>query len=221
MLAEEFLLGVLSIVLIDLVLAGDNACVIAMAVRRLPRSKRLLGIFLGAGLAVTLRVGLTAVASQLVLLPLLKLIGGILVFGIAVKLLRENVSCPVGSNAGAARSFWEAIKLIVVADVAMSTDNILAVAAVAEGNVVLLALGLGLSIPLVVGGSSFVCALMDRYPWVCYLAAALLGKVGAGLVLTDPFLERYIYISHLWLVTGEILGAVGVLLLARWLSKRH
>ncbi|MGO0122705.1 YjbE family putative metal transport protein [Desulfothermobacter acidiphilus] len=212
---ERLLLPILSIVLIDLVLAGDNACIIAMAVRRLPRAKRFLGIVAGAGLAVILRVGLTAVASQLVLLPLLKLLGGLVILFIAVKLLRDNLACSL-SGVGATGDLWKAIRTIAVADVAMSTDNILAVAAVAQGNLLLLALGLGLSIPLVVGGSSLVCSFMDRFSWLCYLAAALLGKVGAELILTDPFLLRHVSIPRLGVALGEVAGVVLVLLAAHW-----
>jgi YjbE family integral membrane protein len=212
---EVLFLGALEIVLIDIVLAGDNACVIAMAVRRLSRRRRMLGIALGAAAAVFLRVNLTFVASQIILLPYLKLVGGALVIWIAVKLLRFNaVECD--NNSREAGSLWEAIKLIMIADVVMSTDNILAIAAVAKGNLMLLIFGLGLSIPLVVFGSSFLCMVMDRFPAAAYLAAAVLGKIGGELILTDPFVTHLIHPSRGVEIAVQLVCAVGVIAVA-WL----
>lgn len=217
---EGLLLGALEVVLIDIVLAGDNACVIAMAVRRLSRRRRLLGILLGAGAAVALRVSLTFVASQIIMLPYLKLVGGALVIWIAVKLLKNNaVTCD--PNSREAGSMWEAVKLIMIADVVMSTDNILAIAAVAKGNLLLLIFGLGLSIPLVVFGSSILCVVMDRFPVTAYLAAAVLGKIGGELMLTDPFVTRVIHPSRSVEITAELFGAVGVIVAARFMTRRR
>lgn len=220
---ENLLFGALEITLIDLVLAGDNACVIAMAVRRLSRRRRLMGIVLGAAAAVVLRVSLTFVASKIIMLSLLKLVGGILVLWIAVKLLRDNAACEV-NNGREAGNLVEAIKFIMLADLVMSTDNVLAVAAVAKGNLGLLVFGLGLSIPFVVFGSSFLCKLMDRFPATAYVAAAVLGKVGGELVITDPYLRRFYHPPHSVELAAEALAAVGVVvvatLLMRW-NKRH
>ncbi|MEW6770828.1 MAG: TerC family protein [Bacillota bacterium] len=214
----ELFLGALSIVLVDVVLAGDNACVIAMAVRRLPRRQRLIGIVLGAGAAVVLRVSLTFVASQIIMLPFLKLLGGVLVLWIAVKLLRENPTCEL--NGREAKRLLEAIKLIMVADLVMSTDNILAIAAVANGDVLLLMFGLGLSIPLVVFGSSFLCMLMDRYPAATYLAAAVLGKVGGELIITDPYIRQFYHAPHAVEIAVQVLAAAAVISVARFLMRR-
>jgi YjbE family integral membrane protein len=216
---DELFLGALSIVLVDVVLAGDNACVIAMAVRRLPRRQRLIGIVLGAGAAVVLRVSLTFVASQIIMLPFLKLLGGVLVFWIAVRLLRENPTCEL--NGREAKRLLEAIKFIMVADLVMSTDNILAIAAVANGDVLLLMFGLGLSIPLVVFGSSFLCMLMDRYPATTYLAAAVLGKVGGELIITDPYLRQFYHAPHAVEIAVQVLAAAAVIAVARFLMRRN
>ncbi|RJX19485.1 MAG: TerC family protein [Ammonifex sp.] len=216
---EALFLGALEIVLIDIVLAGDNACVIAMAVRRLSRRRRLLGIALGAAAAVFLRVSLTFVASQIILLPYLKLVGGALVIWIAVKLLKYNaVQCD--NNSRGAGSLWEAVKLIMIADVVMSTDNILAIAAVAKGNLILLIFGLGLSIPFVVFGSSFLCMVMDRFPATAYLAAAVLGKIGGELMLTDPFVTHLIHPSRGVEIAAQLVCAMGVIAVAWLLSQK-
>jgi YjbE family integral membrane protein len=216
---EPLFLGAFEIALIDLVLAGDNACVIAMAVRRLRGRQRFAGIVLGAAAAVILRVSLTFVASKLILLSFLKLVGGLLVLWIAVKLLRENAACEVdGREAG---SLVEAVRLIVVADFVMSTDNVLAIAAVAKGNLLLLLFGLGLSIPLVVCGSSFLCLLMDRFPVTAYIAAAILGKVGGELMVTDPFVWQFYRVPHEIELAVELLCAVGVIIVAQWQNWRR
>ncbi|MEW6182231.1 MAG: YjbE family putative metal transport protein [Bacillota bacterium] len=217
---EQLFLGALEIVLIDLVLAGDNACVIAMAVRRLSKRRRLVGITLGAGAAVALRVSLTFVASQIIMLSFLKLIGGALVIWIAVKLLRDNaIDCE--ANGREAGSLWEAVRLIMIADVVMSTDNILAIAAVAKGNLLLLLFGLGLSIPFVVFGSSFLCMIMDRFPATTYLAAAVLGKIGGELMITDPYIRRFYHPSGAVEIAVEIGCAVGVIAVAALLTRRR
>ncbi|HUL59342.1 MAG TPA: TerC family protein [Anaeromyxobacteraceae bacterium] len=175
-----------SIVLIDLLLAGDNAVVIAMAVRPLPQRQRRRGIVLGAGAAVLVRVVLTFFVAQLLAMPFVKLAGGVLVLWIAVKLFAVEEAVEEGERRDAA-SAWDAVKLIVVADVTMSLDNMLAVGGASGGNPVLLGLGLAVSIPFVVFTSDLLSRLMDRFPAVLYLGAAILGKVGAEMILTDPF----------------------------------
>lgn len=141
-------LAILSIVLIDIVLAGDNAVVIALAVRRLEKKARLWGIIIGSGMAVALRVGLTFVAAQLLAISYIKLIGGVLIVWIAVKLLVNNTGGAEGK--GEAQNLWQAVWLITVADITMSVDNVMAVAGASKGSFGLLLFGLGLSIPLVV-----------------------------------------------------------------------
>jgi YjbE family integral membrane protein len=209
----EFVAAVFSIILIDIVLAGDNAVVIAMAVKGLPRQQRSLGIALGAGLAVFLRVTLTFFAAQLLQINYVKLIGGILIFWIAVKLLIRDAAAEKEGREAA--NIWSAIWIILVADVTMSTDNILALAGASKGNLFLLVFGLILSIPLVVFTSSILARLMDKYPIIVYAGAAVLGKVSAELMLTDPMVTRYVAIPEWGLIASEIAGAAAVIVIAR------
>ena len=181
----DFFLGFLSIVFIDLILAGDNAVVIAMAVRTLPREQRRKGIILGAGAAVLLRVVLTFFASQLLTIRFVKFVGGALILWIAVKLFMEGA--PEEEHEREVKTFLQAMWVIVVADLTMSTDNVLAVAGASKGNLFLLLFGLGLSIPFVVFTSGLLSMLMDRYPVIIYIKAAILGRVGGEMMMTDPF----------------------------------
>lgn len=182
--AWEWVLAIFNIVWIDIVLAGDNAVVIALAVRGLPPRQRMLGIILGAGAAVLLRVGLTFVATQLLTVKFVQLIGGILIIWIAFKLLRQNEGGHDSGKDGAS-GLWEAVWMILVADITMSLDNVLAVAGAARGHFGLLLFGLALSIPLVVFASNIISRLMARYQIVVFLGAAILGKVGGEMMLTD------------------------------------
>jgi len=181
----DFVVGFFSIIIINLVLAGDNAVVIAMAVRTLPLEHRIKGIVFGAGVAVVLRVILTYFAAKLLQMPYVKLLGGILILWIAVKLFIEGV--PDEDGRKEAKGLWHAIWLIVIADITMSMDNVLAVAAASNGSLLLLIFGLGLSIPIVVFASNLLSKLMDRYPIIVYIGAAILGRVGGEMVITDPF----------------------------------
>ncbi len=182
-----FASAVLSIVLIDLVLAGDNAVVIAMAVRKLPGRERFWGIVLGAGGAVIIRVLCTFLVAQLLVMPYVKLIGGALVIWIAVKLLTQGTEPHAGHRT--ASGLWQALWIIVVADSSMGIDNMLAVAAASRGSLVLLLFGLGLSIPFVVFLSNLLSRLMDRYPIVLWIGAAVLGRVGGEMIVTDPLTQ--------------------------------
>ncbi|HEY7389012.1 MAG TPA: TerC family protein [Bryobacteraceae bacterium] len=189
MTLTHFLLAGLSIILIDLLLAGDNALVIALAVRGLPPQQRRWGIICGAALAVVLRIGLTFVAARLLTLPFLKLAGGILVLWIALKVL-VDVSEPPDSAPAASR-LVKAIWYITAADLTMSVDNILAIAGASNGNLALIVFGLGLSIPFVIFSSNLLSKLMDRFPVLLYLGVAILGRVGAEMILSDPFVESH------------------------------
>jgi YjbE family integral membrane protein len=208
----ELLGAILSIVLIDIVLAGDNAVVIALAVRTLPPKQRLMGIALGSAMAVGLRVSLTFVASQLLAINYVKLVGGLLILWIAVKLLRENTGDQAGQ--GEARGLWHAVWLILVADITMSLDNVLAVAGASKGSFPLLLFGLALSIPLVVFTSNLLSKLMDRYVAIIYVGAAILGKVGGDMIMTDRLVTE-LFAPAPWLVHAvEGLLALGVILVA-------
>lgn len=214
-----FLLAVLSIILIDIVLAGDNAVVIALAVRSLPPVQRKWGILLGAGVAVLLRVTLTFMAARLMSMAYVKLVGGLLILWIAVKLLlQDNEVRSGGKEAG---NLWQAVWIIMIADVTMSLDNVLAVAGASKGHFGLLLFGLGLSIPLVVFTSNLLSRLMDRYPIIVYLGAAILGKVGGGMIMTDPVVHGWIEPGP-WLIHGvEAALAAGVIVLALLLLRRR
>jgi YjbE family integral membrane protein len=187
--AWHFLAGVLTIVVIDLLLAGDNALVIAVAVRSLPKRQRRIASAFGAAGAVALRVALTAVFTRLLSIPYLQLAGGLLILWIALKVLLDASDSPDAAPAVAGR-LLQAVWYIVVADITMSTDNVLAIAGAAKGDIYLIAFGLGLSIPLVIFTANLLAELMDRYPALIYVGAAILGKVGADMILTDAWVIR-------------------------------
>ncbi len=189
----EFVAAFLGITLIDLVLAGDNAVVIAMAVQNLHGKHRKWGIILGAGAAVLLRVTVTFICAQLLLIQFVKFAGGGIIIWIAVKLLLMGAKDEEGSHKTAAGSVSQAVWIIVVADISMAIDNMLAVAGACHGNLFLLLFGLVLSIPLVVAGAGVLSMLMDRYPIILYIGAAILGKVGGEMMITDPYIEKLLH----------------------------
>lgn len=211
----KFFVGIFNIVIIDIILAGDNAVVIAMAVRSLPRRQRLLGIVLGAGAAVLLRVALTFFVAQLLDIRFIKLIGGLLILWIAVKLFVEGAPEQVDREA---KTLLQAMWLIVVADITMSTDNVLAVAGASHGNPFLLLFGLALSIPFVVFTSNLLSMLMDRYPIIIYLGAAVLGRVAAEMIFGDPWVVAWLAPPKWFTYSMEALFAVGVIVVGKlWL----
>jgi len=212
-----FLSALLSVILIDLVLAGDNAVVIALAVRNLPGKQRKWGIILGSGAAVLLRVACTFFAAQMLRIMLLKFLGGALIAWIAVKLLTQGHE---EEKVDQASNLMQAIKLIVVADIVMSLDNMLAVAGASKGNAFLLVFGLGLSIPLVVGTSSLLSMLMDKYPIIVVLGSAVLGKVAGEMMITDPLVQKTFEIPHWFVYAVEAVFAVGVVVVGKLLVKR-
>lgn len=184
MFNAAFFISLFSIIMIDIVLAGDNSIVIAMAVQSLPQNQRFKGILLGAMAAVGLRVIFTFFAAKLLLIPFVKLVGGILIIWIAIKLMTGMES--EHKNSAPAKTLWNAVGVILVADLTMSIDNILAVAGASHGNFFLLLFGLGLSIPLVVGASTLIAKLMDKFPLIVWAGAIILGKVGGEMCVTDP-----------------------------------
>lgn len=219
----DFLSRLLSIVIIDLILAGDNAVVIAMAVRSLPAHQRKKGILYGSGAAVLLRVILTFFVAQMLQINFLKLIGGLLILWIAVKLFVEGA--PEEGIEREAKSILQAMKIIVVADITMSLDNMLAVGGASHGNLFLLLFGLGLSIPLVVFTSNLLSVLMDKYPIIVYLGAAVLGKVGAEMIITDPVIRTAFNPSKILQYSVEAISAAGVIVVGklylRWVIQRE
>jgi YjbE family integral membrane protein len=207
-----FFLGIINIIVIDLILAGDNAVVIAMAVRSLPRRQRRWGIMLGSGAAVLLRVVLTFFVAQVLGIQFIKLAGGVLIAWIAVKLFIEGAPEQADKEA---KTLLQAMWLIVVADITMSTDNVLAVAGASHGNLFLLAFGLALSIPFVVFTSNLLSMLMDRYPIIIYIGAAVLGKVAGEMIFTDPAMMRWLAPPKWFLYSMEAAFAVGVIVVGK------
>ncbi len=211
----EFLVAVMSIVLIDLVLAGDNAVVIAMAVKNLHGRERRLGILLGSAGAVLVRVACTFVVAQLLNIPFVKLVGGAVIFWIAIKLL--TMGTKEECHEKEATTLWGALWIIIVADLSMGIDNMLAVGAASKGNLLLLIFGLLLSIPMVVFMSSWLSGLMDRYPIILWIGAAVLGKVGAQMIVTDPWVDGLIGLPKWGEYVSMAVGVAFVVLFAKWL----
>ena len=183
-LAPEFWAAVLQIILIDVVLSGDNAVVIALACRNLPPEQRRSGIFWGVAGAVGLRVVLTMAAALVMNLPWLKLVGGLLLLWIGVKLLVPEDDDATGITP--AGHLWGAVRTIIVADFVMSLDNVIGVAGASHGNLFLLLFGLLVSIPLIIGTSQMILRLMERWPVVVVVGAALLGWVAGSDQIIDP-----------------------------------
>jgi YjbE family integral membrane protein len=185
-----FWVALLQIIWINILLSGDNAVVIAMACRGLPSRQRLWGMILGAGVAVLLRIVFTGIVASLMLLPYLKLVGGLALFYIAAKLL-----LPEDQDDGeveAVAHLWRAVRIVAVADIIMSLDNVIAIAAAAKGNMALLVIGLAISIPLIVAGAALIMALLDRFPILVWAGAALLGWIVGEVIATDPVIQGYL-----------------------------
>jgi YjbE family integral membrane protein len=180
----EFWLALAKIMWINILLSGDNAVVIAMACRGLPHRQRVWGMILGAGVAVGLRIIFTGVVASLMTLPYLKIAGGLALFYIAAKLLVPDD--PDEGEAEAAEHLWRAVRIVAIADIIMSLDNVIAIAAAAGGNMALLVIGLAISIPLIVAGAALIMALLDRFPILIWAGAALLGWIVGEVIATDP-----------------------------------
>ena len=179
-----FWLCVGQIIFINVLLSGDNAIVIAMACRGLPEQQRRWGLIIGAGMAAVLRIVFTVILASLMMLPYLKLIGGAGLLYIAAKLLVPEE--PDRRDLEATAHLWRAVMIIAVADIIMSFDNVVAIAAAARGDYLLLAIGLAISIPLLVVGAALMAALLDRFPILIWLGAALLGWIAGETIATDP-----------------------------------
>jgi YjbE family integral membrane protein len=186
-----FWLAALQIMGINILLSGDNAVVIALAVRELPPKERFWGMVLGAGLAAVLLILFTGVVATLMTLPYLKLVGGLALFWVAVKLVGPQPRDEEDTQE-AVTDLWRAVRVVVVANIVMSLDNVIAVAAAAKGNYLLLALGLAVSIPVVIAGSALFLMIIERFPIVVWGGGALLGWIAGGLLPEDPALMPYI-----------------------------
>ena len=202
-----FWTGLLAIIWVNIILSGDNAVVIALAARSLPVHQQGKAVFWGAGAAVVLRIILTLFAVALLKYPYLKLIGGALLFWIAVKLLvPENDG---DADVNSSDNLLQAIKTILIADLVMSLDNVVAVAAVAKGSILLLILGLAISIPLVIFGATILMKLMGRYPVIVTIGAALIGYVAGEMMVTDPVVIEWFTANAHWLIDFEVVSIFG------------
>jgi len=214
----ELWLRLAGIILINLMLSGDNALVIALAVRTLPRGLRLMGRIWGTVGAIVLRLVFIFVATWLLRLPLLQLIGGLLLVWIAIKLVRPEPQGGGGPGVREATSLREAIWTIIVADVVMSLDNVLAVAGTAQGEMVLIVIGITLSLPMVVFGSAILSFCIDRWPWLVWLGGGVLGYVGGEMIGHDLG-ELWSNFTHAWSVAMSVLVGAIVAALGWWYQR--
>lgn len=216
----QFWISLLQIIGIDIILSGDNAIVIALACRSLPRKQQKLGITLGAGAAILLRVIFAAFIVNLLAIPYLKIVGSLLLFWIAIKLLLPEKAGR--HNQIAARSnLFGAVQTIVVADAVMSLDNVIGIAAAAKGSIVLLVLGLLISIPLIVYGATLILRLIHRYPIIIVLGGALLGYIAGDVGVTDRVIAHWVAQHAPALHTvAPIAGAIFVVVVGKALARR-
>ncbi|MBL0419098.1 TerC family protein [Ramlibacter sp. AW1] len=213
----EFWVALAQIILINIVLSGDNAVVIALACRALPPQQQKKAILFGSVGAIGLRIVLTFFAVYLLSLPYLKLAGAALLLWIGVGLLKgDDGDEELEGHSGLAA----AIKTIIVADLVMSLDNVIGVAAAAKGNVVLLVVGLAVSIPLIIYGSSLILKLMDRFPLIITLGAGLLGWVAGEMAVADPSVTRWVDAHHAVHQVAPVVGAALVIFTGKWLLDR-
>ena len=227
---QVFWIGLLKIIGVNIILSGDNAVVIALAARSLPAKQQKAAVLWGSGAAVVMRIILTIFAVALLTLPWLKIVGSLLLFWIGIKLLVPEED---EENVDASDNMIAAIKTILIADLVMSVDNVIAVAAAAQGSMTLLILGLAISIPLVIFGSTLLLHLMERWPVIITIGGGLLGFVAGEMLVTDPALANWmagmgiqyndgnptIGELKLALVSGAI-GALIVVAAGTWLAKR-
>jgi YjbE family integral membrane protein len=203
-----FWAAVLQIVFVNLLLSGDNAVVIAMACRDLPPRERLWGLIFGAGVAVMLRLVFTGIVGQLMLLPYLKLIGGVALIYVAAKLLvRDHAP---RNEVEAVAQLWRAVRIVVIADIIMSLDNVVAVAAIAQGSLALLTIGLVASIPIIIAGAALIMAMIERFPIVVWAGAALLGWIAGHIVATDPAVSGYLSAKFGEIFAGQVEFAAAI-----------
>ncbi|MGB6327255.1 MAG: TerC family protein [Methylocella sp.] len=216
--ATAFWLPLLEIIWINILLSGDNAVVIALACRSLPEGQRTLGVILGSGAAVALRVVFTVLVVELLGLPFVKIAGGVLLLWIGVSLAREEER---QNKIAPANTLWSAIRIIAVADAVMSFDNMVAVAAAAKGSIALILLGLALSIPLIVFGSTLALALLNRFPVLVWAGAGLLGWIAGDLIGTDPYLAAWLGVRWPGFDTWDGLAGAAIVAAIAWLRRRH
>jgi YjbE family integral membrane protein len=221
----QFWASVVEIIWINVLLSGDNALVIALACRALPRRQRLVGMALGTAAAVILRLAFAGVVAKLMVIPYLKIAGGMALLWIATRLLVNDNN---GSEAvtSPSRNLFDAVKAIAVADVVMSLDNVIAVVAAADGNFALIVFGLGMSIPVIVAGATIIMAVLNYVPAIAWVGAALLGWIAGDVIATDAAVVQYASAlgsavhEHIRL-TCSVVGVLGTLLAAALLRARQ
>ena len=217
--------AIFQIILIDILLGGDNAVIIVLACRNLPKSQRMQGILWGTAGAIFLRVILIAFALVLLEVPFLKIVGGALLLWIGVKLLLPEDDSH--GNVGSATSVWTAVKTILIADLVMSLDNVIAIAGAAQNThadhqLYYVIFGLVVSVPIIIWGSTLVLKLIDRFPLVVTFGAALLGWIAGGMLVTDVFVVDQIgEVSTTVKIAAEVIGAIFVVALGKWLASRR
>ncbi len=213
--SPEFWSALLAIVVIDLVLAGDNAIVIGLAARNLPKTQQKKVIFWGTFGAIAIRSLLTLVVVWLLKIPGLLLVGGLLLVWIAYKLLVEEK----GHDVKAGQSIWAAVRTIIIADTVMGMDNVLAVAGAAHGDFILVVLGLLISVPIVVWGSTMILKWVDRFPVIIYIGSAVLAWTASKMIVDEPFMQAFFHTNPVMKWALSILIIAGVLLLGRMKKK--
>jgi YjbE family integral membrane protein len=209
------------IIWINILLSGDNAVVIALACRSLAPRERKWGIILGAGAAVLLRILFTLVIAQVMALPFLKLIGGIALLWIAVKLIAPGDEGE--SDIEAAHNLWRAVRIVTVADIVMSLDNVIAIAAAARGDMVLIIFGLAVSVPMIVAGAALLTALLTKYPVLVWAGAGLLGWIAGEIMIEDPAVAGWLgeALVHRYLYWSAAAGAAFVVGVGYLMVRRH
>ncbi len=217
----QFWLAGLEIIVINILLSGDNAVVIALACRNLPPGQRRWGIIWGAVGAILLRIVLTFFAVSLLKLSWLKVVGGLLLVWIGIKLIAEEDG-EGGSDIKASDRLLSAVRTVIIADVVMSIDNVLGVAAAAKGSLLLLVFGLVVSVPLVIGGAQLIMRLIERYPVLIVAGGGLLGFVAGELIVEDAALVDWVHARAPWLSwAAPLVGVVLVVGVAKWLQARR
>ncbi len=215
----EFWIGLIKIIWINIILSGDNAVVIALAARSLPAEQQKKAIMFGSGAAVVLRIGLTVVAAKLLELSYLQIVGGLLLLWVGTQLLHGDDEGDEGGSEKA--GLWVAIRTILIADLVMSLDNVIAVAAAAKGSMTLLVLGLAISIPLVVFGSKLMIKLMDRFPIIIWFGAGLIGWVAGETIVSDVALKSIVEANGWLHYAAPALGAALVLGIGKMASAKN
>ena len=214
----DFIVGLLKIIWINILLSGDNAVVIALAARGLPPHQQKKAIFFGSGAAVILRIGLTIIAAWLLELQGLQIVGGLLLLWIGAQLLADEEEAEEGGNDNT--DLMTAVRTILIADIVMSLDNVIGVAAAAKGDQLLLIIGLAISIPLVIFGSSMMIKLMERFPIIIVFGAALIGWVGGETIASDVLLRDFAADYHWFHYAAAAIGAVIVVLWGKMMEAK-